>query len=273
MFDVAGCHIEKPLQKILDRFGRAFNVKPEVMPIVRIFVRNLMSLPEHARRTNRLPNYALAIRRAIEKAHSPEKLLFRDLPSALGIEPFDEVLPSDNSIEEFFNRLNKALADLVSVINERREWARDFLLEACGMSKGETEWENFRDICSELTPQVTNLSLLPLLKRASESEDEKESVESVIAYIASRPIRFWSDTDIDRFKEKAQAIGQKFKEERISYLPSPALPPEKLEWCKQIALRIKDEVQHDSSMDPALMRAVYKKVALELLKLEREEQG
>jgi hypothetical protein len=114
LFAVAGCRVDGALRPILERLGRGLRVRPEAMPVVRALVRALRTLPEHAWRTQRLPAQALRLRRAIETAHSPERLLFHDLPTGLDLVPFDEALPNAETIEVFFDRLNLALDALIN---------------------------------------------------------------------------------------------------------------------------------------------------------------
>ncbi len=85
LFELSGCRLIGPWRAILERFARNLGVDVAVMPVAREFLRRMKALPEHAWRTQRLPDHALRARLVVERARSPEQLLFRDLPVALDL--------------------------------------------------------------------------------------------------------------------------------------------------------------------------------------------
>lgn len=82
LFALAGCRLAGPRRTVLKRFARNLGTEVAVMPVVRELLRQMKTLPEHAWRTQRLPDHALRVRLAMERARSPEQLLFSDLPEA-----------------------------------------------------------------------------------------------------------------------------------------------------------------------------------------------
>lgn len=238
LFAVAGCRIEGPRQAILERFGRGLGVEPAAMPVVRALIRKLKSLPEHAWRTQRLPPEALAVRRTIETARSPERLLFHDLPQALGLTPFDENEVNEKLVEDYFQRLNAALQALANATLLLREQARDQFLTACALPTGEAGWQEFLSLAGELMPRATNPTLQPLLRRAVETPDTRAALESVLALIASRPLRTWTDLDADRFSDQAHYLGELVRLERNGNAPALDLPPEKRQRSQEVAARL-----------------------------------
>ncbi len=85
LFGLAGCRLVGPRRTVLERFAHNLSVEVAVMPVVRELLRQVKALPEYAWRTQRLPDHALRVRTAMERAHSPEQLLFNDLPAALNL--------------------------------------------------------------------------------------------------------------------------------------------------------------------------------------------
>ena len=171
LFSVAGCKITGTRQTIIERFARGYQTEPAVMPVVRALIRNLKVLPEHTWRTYRISKHAQTIRTIVDQAKSPERLLFSDLPLALELEPFGDKRLDMEQAEQFFIRLNSALTELSNETPRLLEWGRDEWLTACGLDTGEDGWNMFRAMVVDITPHVTNPSLLPLSREISNPEN------------------------------------------------------------------------------------------------------
>jgi len=242
---------------ILERFARGFNTQPATMPVVRALIRNLKSLPEHAWRTQRLTAEALAVRKAIERAHSPERLLFRELPEALNLPALDEAGISTSEVEQFFEHLNAALQALANATPRLREKARDQFLNACELPEGEPGWLQFMGHSEQMALHTSNSALLPLLKRAAEASDARAALESILAYIANRPIRTWTDADEDRFVSQAQYLGSLFCAELNGTEREPQLTVEQRQRSQQVAESLRgrlDEFTDESIVVEAALR-------------------
>jgi hypothetical protein len=263
LFAVAGCRIEGKRVAILERFGRGLDVQAAAMPVVRALIRNLKALPEHAWRTQRLPDDVLVVRRTIETARSPERLLFHDLPEALGLRSFDERDADDAQVELYFERLNAALQALVNAMPRLRNQARDQFLTACALPAGENGWQMFLSLAGELLPRAINPNLLPLLRRAAETPDTRAALESVLTLIASRPLRTWTDLDADRFAEQAQYFGELIRIERNGNTAMLDLPPEKRQRSQEVAVdlqRYLEELEDDPQILEVALRLLTQKI-------------
>lgn len=263
LFSVAGCRVEGPRVAILERFGRGLGVQPSAVPVVRALIRNLKALPEYAWRTQRLPAEVLAVRRTIETAHSPERLLFRDLPEALGLMPFDEERVEASQIELYFERLNQAIQVLANATPSLRNQARDQFLTACDLPTGDDGWHSFLSIASDLLRRASNPALLPLLRRAVETPDAHAALESVLALIANRPLRMWTDMDTDRFRDQAQYLGELVRIERNGSAFSVDLPPEKWQRIKEIAAELQSYLERIDD-DPQILELALRSLAQEI---------
>lgn len=237
LFSIAGCRVTGLRAAILERMAKGLRVQPYVMPVVRSLIGRLKALPEHAQRTRKLPDSALNLRLAAEKARSPERFLFVEVPQALGVPPFEEEEFNPQRFEMFFERLNLALEALASATPRLLVWARDVWLSACGLSGGEEGWETFRAECQKMAVRVTHPQLIPLVKRAAEAPDSRTALESVLAFVASRPPRTWTDTDAERFEAQAAYLGDLWRAE-AGMAVSPSLPPELHERSQRIANEI-----------------------------------
>ena len=267
LFSVAGCKITGARHAIIERFARGYQTEPAVMPVVRTLIRGLKTLPEHTWRTNRVSKHAQSIRTVIDQAKSPEHLLFSDLPTALEVEPFGDKKLDKDQVDLFFTRLNAALTELSNETPRLLEWSRDEWLTACGLDTGENGWSLFCTMAVNLAPHVTNPSLLPLIKRAAESEDGRAALESVIAYIANRPYKSWTDADTDIYTSKVPVFAKAFRAAREGYVPEASLSLEQRKKSRVIVENLRQQLKKANSEDPQVLR-----VALQILLQEMTEE-
>ena len=263
LFAVAGCRVAGLRAAVVERMARGLRVSPFVMPVVRAVIGRLKALPEHAWRTRRLPESALALRRVVEMARSPERFLFMEVPEALGLPTFEEGEFKQEYFDLFFERLNVALDALSNATPRRLAWARDAWLTACALPAGEAGWEMFRQQAVELAPRVAHSTLLPLLKRTVEAADAVSAVESVLALLANRPVRTWTDADAERFEAQAQHVGRLFREERDGEMQIASLPADLQVRGRQIVQEMNVYLA-GLKENPQVLRAVLRELLWEL---------
>jgi hypothetical protein len=264
LFSVVGIRVEGERAVIVARLAQSLGTATAVLPIVRTLITQLRTLPDYAWRTQQLTPTTLALRHTIEKAHSPERLLFHDLPLALEISPFT-TQPDTNiaQIDAFFDALNQALQELAGALPTVIQTARDQLLTACGFSLGSEGWEAFRQEATALLPYVNHPNLLPLLKRAAENSDPDAALESVLAFIANRPPRSWYDRDVERFADSIIPLANLFNDERRGYDPLVHLAPEEKVTSLQLADKLLQYVTQESingDMNNAVVQAAVRVV-------------
>ncbi|MEW5878590.1 MAG: hypothetical protein AB1751_11040 [Acidobacteriota bacterium] len=223
LFSVAGCRTDGEKARMLQLIGQRWGVPPKTVPIVRELVRRLRSLPDYAKRTTRLSSTAIALRQAVFQAYSPERLLFHDVPRALGV-PVQETEAFCLALEQVLEELDNATQNVIL-------WARDELLRACGYAGGGEGWQILRQQATFLRGKVLNPQLVPFLLRAAypsgaESMDEKAALESVLALVAGRPPRSWTDAEVERFPEAARLYGEAFQQATLLASREIALGPE-----------------------------------------------
>jgi hypothetical protein len=263
LFAVAGCRVAGLRAAVVERMARGLRVPPYVMPVVRAVIGRLKALPEHAWRTRHLPESALALRRVVEMARSPERFLFVEVPEALGLLPFEEGEFEQERFELLFERLNIALDALANATPRRLAWARDTWLAACALPAGEAGWEMFRQQAEQLAPRVTHPALVPLLKRTVESADAVSALESVLALLANRPVRTWTDADVERFEAQAQYVGRLFREENDGERQIALLPADLQIRSRQIAKEMNAYLA-GLQEDPQVLRAALQELLREL---------
>ena len=208
MFAVAGCRVTGARAQVVSRLARGLGVAvPAVVPVVRALVRMVRGLPDHAWKTRRLPVEVLAVREAFEKARSPERLLFVDLPAALGVSLPESEAATEAEVTPFFEALNGALRAWSGAYPRLLEQAQTDLLASCGLPSGAAGWATLRERCVLLRGRVAHPLLLPFVTRLT-SEDGAAATESVLALLADRPARNWTDGDYERFLSQSRAVGE-----------------------------------------------------------------
>lgn len=253
LFALAGCRLSGMRAAIVERMARGLGVSPYVIPVVRSLIGRLKSLPEHAWRTRNLPEVSLQVRRVVETTRSPERFLFVELPEAVGLLPFEAEALDLARFDEFFARLNQALEALGRATPDLLARARDTWLLACGLPTGEEGWQIFRAEAQHLVARVSHPKLLPLLKRAAEAADSRSALESVLAFIADRPLRAWSDADVEQFEARARHLAEAWRAERDEWA-FPALSPELQTRAEALANRLEAVLRH-SDEPPEMLRA------------------
>lgn len=237
LFALAGCRVAGLRAAVVERMARGLRVPPYVMPVTRAVIGRLKALPEYAWRTRRLPEVALNLRRAVEITRSPEHFLFVEVPEALGLLAFAEGEFDQERFDAFFERLNTALDALNNALPQLLIWARDTWLTACGLPGGEEGWEDFRRQAAQLALRVTHPALLPLLKRAADATDSRAALESVLALIANRPARMWTDADTERFAAQARHMGGIWQAHANDDQPVVPLVPDETQQRAEVIIR------------------------------------
>jgi len=239
LFAVAGCSVTGDRRAIVDRLAAGLGTQADVLPVVRALYRYRKQLPDHALRTMEVPEAAVRFREAMDRARAPEALLFADIPTALGVALPGTGDPDPETIEGFFGALNDVLRALGQALPTATGQALAVLLGACGLPPGHEGLRLLREYAGRMEPIVTNAVLVPFVRRAAEPADDTTLVDKVLAYVADKPPRTWSDADVTRCHSRARAIGELFSQAASQALcgtVEPALDVDESEVMKAVAL-------------------------------------
>lgn len=213
LFGVAGSRIRGERALVIERMAHSLKTPAAVVPVVRALIRMVRSFPDTAWRTQQLDAPILELRAAFERARSPEKLLFIDLPQALNEAPFSEDEPTQpQRIEQFFSKLNSAIQSWSVFAPQQVNTARDTLLKACGLPSGPQGWHQLRQLGQQLHDKQLSPALRPFVNRLCVAGDDTTVLEGVLALVANRPPKSWTDADIAAFADNAQTHAKRLRE-------------------------------------------------------------
>ena len=147
-----------------------------------------MACPTTPGRRGSFPNRAEVAGRLL-RARSPERLLFQELPAALG-EPVVDAGMDAAAIEHLFELLNAALQRWAAATPTAIATVRDALLESCGMPAGDGGWSALVEQAPALAMRTTHPRLSTFLHRAATPGDGQSALESVLTFLADKPSRW-----------------------------------------------------------------------------------
>lgn len=219
-FEIQYCKIEgiraEIFNKLLSTLGldRKRLEEPELLDIVHPLCLFAAELPEYVKNTKKLPIKTIAVRDTILNSREPIKLLFSELPAALGFSPFD---PTDSMPEqiafEFVMDLKSALGELKMAFPELKERLKSQILEAFNIT--EKMSSKYRSCISERAEKVAITVTERKLKAFSlrlfdDSLPETEWIESIASFLLSKPPGKWIDLDEDKFNQELAQRAQQF---------------------------------------------------------------
>jgi hypothetical protein len=211
LFAIAGCRVSGSRALVVDRIAGGLKAQPATVPVVRALFRTAKALPDFAWNTHQLSAETLALREAFNNAKSPERFLFVDVPSALGLPVFSTKSPKNAEVDRFFRALNQCLQEWAAAFPRALEKVREQLLRACGAPGGEEGWNLLRQQAVKLENRITDPQLLSVVRRIAQASSGLSGVESVCALLASRHPSSWSDVEIDGFCDTIRPIGVLFR--------------------------------------------------------------
>ena len=211
LFAVMGSELRGARAAVVERLARGYGTEPSLVPVVRALYKGIRSLPETAQRTKRLPDEVLKLRDAFGQARSPEQLLFTDIPVALGLPELSEEDTTSEQIEAFFSALNAANTAWAKHAPQQTEDAQRVLLEAFGFSPDDSGWQALIEQAGQLKDCPLPTSLLPLVNRLSAAGAASAVLDGVLALVAGRSPRSWTDADAERFPTQAQSFAQTYR--------------------------------------------------------------
>ncbi|PNY80836.1 hypothetical protein [Deinococcus koreensis] len=210
LFAVMGSRVSGGRADVLHRMAKGYKTEPALVPVVRALIRGVRSLPETSWRTKGLPENVLRLRETFNQARSPEQLLFTDIPAALGLPPISDEPTPPEQVEAFFKALNAANTTWAKHAPHQILQARATLLAALGFPATNAGWQTLIEQATLLQDRPLPTSLIPLVKRLSVAGEPDLVLDGVLALVAGRSPRSWTDADAERFPTQAHALAQAY---------------------------------------------------------------
>jgi hypothetical protein len=219
-FEVQFCRIAGPRAVVFSKYasmlsgGQGADAQPTLLEVVRPLIKFVRGLPDYAANTQKVGAVAKAVLGVLKAARQPDQMLFTDLPTACGVEPFGtKGSPQQAVVDSFFGTLRAALGELQQAYPRLQAELGHLVIAAFGLTgplaQARSELTHRAKLVSDL---AVDQKLGAFLVRAIEStSDDALWLESLAALLAGKPTRAWGDEDRARFEVNLALNARTFK--------------------------------------------------------------
>lgn len=182
-----------------------------VLDIARPLATFMRDLPDYTQKTKQLSKQALALRSAFNLSKSPVKLIFEELPKALGF-----TINSDSSFEGLSNKLMETLQELKYAHVKLKERQTSLLANALRVPNYES-MDELDELRSNVSGKVCGLEnytvdvsgVKAFLRRLTNKSDSNDSwLDNIFMFLGHKPLEKWSDSDQSQAEYKLAQLGQ-----------------------------------------------------------------
>lgn len=201
--------------KVLGFRGATSSAEPLVLDIVRPLCVFVAGLPEYARNTLRLSPQTSRVRSTILASQDPVSLLFTDLPSALGFEPFNPDKSVDvKSAKTFATALKDTIEEMRAAFGNLLERMRSALGTDLNLGGDLSSMRiQLRARAETITLHASEPRLKAFCLRLVDSSLSGDAwLESLGSLLATQPPARWRDGDEDAFVRELGLIAQRFRD-------------------------------------------------------------
>jgi len=179
-------------------------IRAVVDPLIRFGV----DLPFHVQHSSALTSEARAVRRALAQARSPIDLVFVELPTACGTEPFGPDAHADaNRAREFVTRLDAAITEIRGCYPKLLEGMREELLRAIRAPTREALAERALALGFRVREQQLRTFALRL---ADVALPEDPWTEAIGGAVIGKPPSRWLDHDVEMWRSRLADLTAQF---------------------------------------------------------------
>ena len=190
----------------LDSSNTLINLQP--IDVAKGLVAIYDRLPQWVGRTQRLSNTAKRLRQLFKQANDPNRLVFDDIPSVLGMDGFDK---NKKAIQSIAEQVRVGLNELEQSYPAMLHRLRDILL-------AELQVPNTSDATlAELRERANNIRELggdhrleAFIVRIAQFQGTNADIEGLAGLAVTKPPQNWVDTDIDRAEVSLAELAQRF---------------------------------------------------------------
>ena len=209
-FDVEGIKLE-----LFNRYRVFLSQGENTNPSNKAFIQTIKpflvfyrDLPEYAKKTTRLDNKVLALRKVISTAKDPEKAFFEDFPLALGYNPQD-FSKDESQIENFITELQVSIRKIQTSYDELVDrFESHFIKNVLGIES------KFPDYKKDIAVRFKRLKVPLLLanqktvyiRLQSELDDKKAWLSSIAQSCIGKTLGTITDDEEDKLFERIKEI-------------------------------------------------------------------
>ncbi|GGO38491.1 hypothetical protein [Deinococcus humi] len=211
LFAVVGSSVRGERAAVLTRLAGSLKTPDALVPVVRALIRMVKGLPETSWRTRSLPDPVVRLRDAFERARSPERLLFQDVPEALGLPAIGSGPADGEQITVFFEALNQALQTWAAHGPAQVTQARRILLEALDFPATDQGWAQLTEQAQALQGRPLPTALVVFVNRLCTVGEPSAVLDGVLSLVAGRSPRSWTDADAARYPSQVADLGRMYR--------------------------------------------------------------
>lgn len=171
-------------------------------------------LPEYTQKTRRgLSQQAIKVRTAFNLAKSPERLLFEELPLALGFDDID-ANRSEELLEAFSHQLTTTLRELKEAYASLLNMQKELLAQAFNIDP-QLPLDEVRKIVAGNCHGLENFTVDTkglrafIMRLTKNSDSDKKWFENVLMFLGNKPSKKWQDSDQDTAEYKLSELSQR----------------------------------------------------------------
>lgn len=216
---------------VFEKLFRALNLGKErtggadILDVVKPLCVFAAQLPVYTQRTSSVSADAAAVRQVLGNAEEPATLLFRQLPEALGVDPFEsEDSPSPNRVKRYVEKLRAAVDELGGAYPAFVRQMISELHAAFERPGGPGEARAaIASSAERVLVSVTETRLKAFsLRLADRGLAEQQWIESVGSFVCSKPPAKWLDGDVTSFREDLGRLARQFRRVESAVFASAA---------------------------------------------------
>jgi hypothetical protein len=193
-----------------------------VLAVVQPLCRFVAGLPQYSLKTNKISEQTRAVRTVIISAKEPTKLLFVDLPAAVGHpEALTEKEGGYDTAKELVDRIQTSLIDLSTAYDQLLERIGEGLLEALGSQgmKIDSVRKALAGRGTQALVYADDFKLRAFCTRLQDTTlDRLQWLEALGSFVMSKTPKAWTDQDEAGYAWKIREIAEQFQRvEALTY--------------------------------------------------------
>ncbi len=209
LFDTLRIMLELPIQG---------DHQAKLLDVVRPLFVLAAQLPEYTRKTKTLSATAKAVRNVLLNAREPAPFLFRDLPQACGLAPFETKVGESDDAARFVHALKEALDELKSAYSELLIRMKHLLIKDFYTPDQESKFrENLAMRARSIATKISEPRLKAFCLRLIDTNlPELEWLEALGSFICSKIPASWADIDERRFEIELSQLCIRFQRVEVT---------------------------------------------------------